>query len=139
MTDGLLATDRLFQALFAQPDSMADFEVASDLDVSSIDYLPFLVHSSSASEDQNSDGLWSVLLNVYLYLEARTAFDSAAVVYDVIKAWGKHPANGVVPGVGGIEEVKVLSAPARRSGVMDMINKQAVQYDGAFELTVRKL
>lgn len=134
---GLLHVDRLFQALLTEglPD---DYEVAADLDVDSIDFIPFITHRSFTNQTGNADGLWSVTLSVRLFTEAASAFDSAATLYDVIHAWAESPTAGILPGIGGIEQVEDSSALARVV-TTSMMNKFVTQYDGTFQILVKKL
>lgn len=137
MAGPLLNNDRLFQTLLTE--ALPDIDVAADLDANTIESIPAVMHSSSVSQTVNADGLWEAILTVHLFAEARGAFDLAAYVYATIHSWGDLPLNGIVEGVGAVETVADMNAISRRSGEISMDNKQVVQYDGSFNLLIRKL
>ncbi|MDQ1113933.1 hypothetical protein QE418_003381 [Microbacterium testaceum] len=131
----LLNASKLFQTLLTR-DGPPAAKVASDLDVGSFDDVPFITHSSQISQDRGP-GLWTVILTINLFLEPRDAFDVADYVYSAVTEWGDDPDLGVVPGVGGVEDLEDMNAFVPVSGEVSMVNKIVVHYQGSFTLTVR--
>ncbi|MGF3056147.1 hypothetical protein [Microbacterium sp. YY-01] len=131
----LLNTDLLFQTLLREafPPEVA---VVGDLDPGSYADLPLFTHYSTATQEGNGNGLWSVMLTVTLICETQDAFGLASELYSIVWSWNM-PRAGVVPGVGAIETVQDSLAPARRGGEAQMEAKQIVQYDGSWNFRVR--
>lgn len=132
----LLDTDRLFQALVREI-TPPRADVASDLDVGSFGAIPFVMHSSSASQDGNANGLWTVTLTVHIFDEPEHAFELVSDLYSGIWSWN-DPTKGIVPGVGALESlVDELSAFSRIGGEAQMENKTAIQYTGSWVFSAR--
>ncbi|WP_441870818.1 hypothetical protein [Microbacterium gubbeenense] len=77
-------------------------------------------------------------LSVRLFTDAASAFEKAATLYEVIHSWAEAPTAGILPGIGGIEQVEDSSALAR-TVTTSMMNKYVTQYDGTFQILVKKL
>lgn len=132
----LLNAGRLFQTLLEDASDVA--EVAADLDVDSFDEVPFVTHSELIAQDGNANGLWTVTLTVNIFVDAaRNPHETVSAIYDLIRSWGEHPTAGVVPGVGGVENVEDLQAFTPLPGAAQMLNKVVRQYNGSFSIGVR--
>jgi hypothetical protein len=134
----LLNNDRLFQTLMEEitPERAT---VAGDLDIGSFAELPFVTHYSTAAQDGNGRGLWTVTLSVSIFDEPATALELVDEVYTGIQGWSDLPTAGVVPGVGGVEDIlNEISAFSRVGGEAQMENKTAIQYSGSWQLAVKK-
>lgn len=132
----LLDTDGLFQSLITNVVG-PDAAVGGDLDVQTFEYLPFVLHSSNASQEGNANSLWSVTLTVHVFAEPATAWPLVQSVYSGIWAW-EDPTQGIVPGVGAIESLdQEISAFSRIGGEAQMENKTAIQYTGSWVFTAR--
>lgn len=137
----LLNAARLFQALLDR-DKPDGATVANDLDVDSFDDIPFITHNTLIAQTGNAPGLWDVTLTVNVFLEPRDAagvpaFDVVAAIYAAVHAWGEHPMNGIVPGVGAVESVDDMNAFAPASGDVLMVNKVVRQYSATFGIQAR--
>lgn len=130
----LLNNDRLFQSLLTEI-KPAGSEVAADLDVDSFDAVPFITHNSLIAQDRNGAGLWTVQLNVNLFVGPENPFPTVNALYEGIWSWDQ-PQNGVVAGIGHVVEVTDGNAFSRL-GAAQMLNKVVTQYVGSFRLTVR--
>ena len=132
----LLNNDRLFQTLVREI-TPAPAEVAGDLSVNSFELLPFVMHSSVATQDGNANGLWTVTLTLNVFDEPATAWDLVQTVYAGVWGW-EDPTKGIVPGVGAIESLdQEISAFSRIGGEAQMENKTAIQYTGSWQFTAR--
>lgn len=133
----LLDNDGLFQALvidIAPEEAM----VAGDLDVGSFAEIPLVTHFSTATQDGNGRGLWSVTLTLSVFGEPATVFDNIVKpIYSGVYAWA-DPTKGIVPGIGAVEDIEQeISAFARVGGEAQMENKSVIQYTGSWQLAVR--
>ena len=138
----MLNNDRLFQALLTSIATSAGMDinsVAADLDVNSIDFIPFITHSSSAAQDKNGPNLWSVQLDVSIFLETgATPFTFVQDIYDGIHAWDSPAMTGIVSGVGAVVSIdQEINAFRRTQDGVKMLNKLVAQYVGSWQLTVR--
>lgn len=132
----MLDNDQLFNTLIRDI-TPPEASVAGDLDVNSFEEIPFVTHFSTASQEGNANGLWTVVLTVSLFDEPATAFAMVKTLYKGIWAWN-DPTKGIVPGIGAIESIdQELSAFSRVGGEAQMENKTAIQYTGSWQLTAR--
>ena len=133
----LIDVDRVFQPLIAGLNLPGT--VAADLDVDSIDHVPFITHSSTIQQTANGPGLWACTLVVTVFIDASDAtFPLIQDLYDGIHAWGTPP-FGIVPNVAGIEEVVDVEAFTRQGKGVPMLNKLVTPYVGVFTLTLRNI
>lgn len=111
--------------------------VAAELDVDSIDTLPFVTFLSAGGEQgSNGPGLWSVQLTVNVFGDGSTAaWETCRAVYRAIHAWAK-PGASSLPNLGHVSRVTDLSKFARVAAVA-MQGKQITQYVGTFTLMIR--
>lgn len=140
----MLNADRLFQTLLSE--IMVDIghdddSVAAELDVDSFTLMPFLTHRSLVAADLNGPGLYSVTLTANLFLDpADTPFEWVESLHERILLWDSAEMTGVVPGVGGVEEIRrEIAAFDRVTSGAQMFGKEVTQYLGSWELTARKL
>lgn len=132
----LLDNDQLFNTLIREI-APPEVTVAGDLDVNSFQEIPFVTHFSTASQDGNANGLWTVVLTVSIFDDPATAYGLVKALYKGIWAWD-DPTKGIVPGIGAIESIdQELSAFSRVGGEAQMENKTAIQYTGSWQLTAR--
>jgi len=132
----LLDNDQLFQTLILEIAPPGAY-VAADLDVDSYAEMPFITHFSTAVQDANANGLWTVTLTVSLFDEPATAFARVQQLYKGIWGWD-DPTKGIVPNIGAVERIEQeLSAFSRVGGEAQMENKTAIQYTGSWQLTAR--
>lgn len=127
----LFDNDQLFNTLLFQ---IADDSetIGADLNTDSFGLSPFITHFSTAAQDQNGNGLWTGTLSVNIFADTAIAFSVAQRFYAGIHAWNE-PGAGVLPGVGGINEIRDLSAFSRIGDAVLMETKAVVQYTGTFE------
>lgn len=133
----LFDNDQLFQRLLvgiALPNEV----VGADLDEGSFGAVPFITHFSTASQDQNSNGLWTGTLTVNIFADTADAFTIAKRFYAGIWAWNE-PGVGVIAGVGGVSELGDVAAFSRIGGPVQMESKAVVQYTGTFEYTATNI
>lgn len=132
----LLDTDHLFNTL-VRDITPPHAEVVGDLDVGSFADLPVVMHYSTATQDGNANGLWTVTLTLNLFDEPANAWDLVKAVYAGVWSW-EDPLKGIVPGVGAIESLdQEISAFGRIGGEAQMENKTAIQYTGSWQFTAR--
>lgn len=132
----MLDTDGLFQAL-VRDITPPRADVAADLDVGSFGDIPFVMHSSSASQTGNANGLWTVTLTVHIFDEPANAFALVQEIYAGIWSW-EDPTKGIVSGIGAIESLdEELSAFSRIGGEAQMETKAAIQYTGSWVFSAR--
>ncbi len=132
----LLDNDLLFQRLIVAL-APPEMTVVGDLDVGSYAEIPLLTHFSTASQDGNANGLWTVTLTVSIFGEPATVYPLVATIYSGIWGWD-DPTKGIVSGVGAVESIdQEISAFSRVGGEAQMENKVAVQYTGSWQLTAR--
>lgn len=132
----LLDTDHLFNTLVRDitPPHAA---VVGDLDVGSFGDLPVVMHYSTATQDGNANGLWTVTLTLNVFDQPATAWALVRTVYAGVWSW-EDPLKGIVPGVGAIESLdQEISAFGRIGGEAQMENKTAIQYTGSWQFTAR--
>lgn len=133
----LLHAGELFQTLLSDASAARGdlWTTEADLDVDSIEEIPFVTHSETiARVDEN---LWDVNLTVNLFLEPVSAQAIVDALYEDVTSWGEDPDAGVVQGVGGIERLEDSSAFVPISGEVLMVNKIVRHYQGSFSLRVR--
>lgn len=137
----MLDADALFQSLLTAIPTTVDKAVAADLDVGSIELLPFVTHSSLFAQDRNGPGLYSLTLSVSLFIdETMTTETTPSELYKGIWGWVTSPTAGVVPAVGAVESIlREISAFVRLTSGVQMLNTSVTQYVGSWELTVREL
>lgn len=140
----MLNADRLFQTLLSG--IMVDLghdddSVGAELDVDSFTLLPFLTHRSLVAADLNGPEAHSVSLTVNLFLDpSDTPFEWVERLHAAIWRWDSAEMTGIVPGVGGVEEIRrEIAAFDRVTSGAQMLGKEVTQYIGTWELTVRKL
>lgn len=132
----LLDNDQLFNTLIREI-APPEVTVAGDLDVNAFEEIPFVTHFSTASQDGNANGLWTVVLTVSLFDEPATAYSRVKQLYQGIWGW-EDPTKGIVPAVGAVERIEQeISAFSRVGGEAQMENKTAIQYSGSWQLTAR--
>lgn len=112
--------------------------IEAELDVDSIDMLPFTTYRVSGSgQDGNGPGIWTATLTMNVYLESGdAAFDVCRHWYRKVHRWSV-PGEGVVDGVGSVSEVEDLSKFSRVVSGLSIIGKHATQYVGSFGLALR--
>ncbi|ALJ22043.1 hypothetical protein [Microbacterium sp. No. 7] len=139
----MLNHTRLFQTLLtAVGNTHGAGGVAADLDVDTIDHIPFITHSSQAAQNRNGPGLYTVSLDVNIFLDHReTPFSFVQDIYDSIHAWVEHPFDtGTAPGVGAVTSIdNENSAFTRVTAGVHMTNKLVTQWRASWELTAREL
>lgn len=132
----LLDTDRLFNTLVREI-TPAHAEVIGELGLDTFADLPVVMHYSTATQEGNAPGLWTVTLTLNVFDDPATAWDLVAAVYSGVYTW-QDPAKGIVPGAGAIESLdQEISAFSRIGGEAQMENKTAIQYTGSWQFTAR--
>ena len=133
----LLDDEQLFYFLLSR-DKPADSVVSAELDVDSIDFLPFTTFRVSGSgQDGNGPGLWTATLSLTVYIESGDgAFDVCKHWYQKVHGWAL-PGVGILADVGSVEQVEDLSKFSRVVSGLSIIGKHATQYVGSFDLTLR--
>lgn len=115
--------------------------VASDLDVDTIDELPFWGFTVTGDgQVANGPGLWTFQLSWNVFAEGRdAAFASAAQLYALHHAWMEDPSTTVLEiedqpiWVAELEDIDIFSRTAR-----SVINgRDIVQFTGTFALAIR--
>lgn len=133
----LLHAGELIQVLLSNASAERDhlWTTEADLDVDSIEALPFVTHSETiARVDEN---LWDVNLTINLFLEPLAAQPIVDELYDVVTGWGEDPDAGIALGIGAIERLEDSSAFIPITGEVLMVNKTVRHYQGSFSLRVR--
>ena len=101
----LLHAGELFQSLLDDASAARDdlWTTEADLDVDSIEEIPFVTHSETiARVDEN---LWDVNLTINLFLDPAGAQPVVDALYEAVTGWGEAPDAGIIPGVGCLAPV----------------------------------
>lgn len=130
----LLDDERLVYTLLTE-DAGAIGTIAADLDVESIDQVPFITFTTVGEGQTRGVGFWPVTLTLSVFAEATNAFEITQQLYAVIHGW----TGRVVPGVGGVQDVDDIAKFGRIGSNVDMIGKTISQRTGSFALTLRSL
>lgn len=132
----LLDNDRLFNTLVREI-TPAEAVVIGELDVGTFGEIPAVMHYSTATQDGNANGLWTVTLTLNVFDEPQTAWGLARAIYSGVYGW-QDPTKGIVPGVGAIESLdQEISAFGRIGGEAQMESKAVIQYTGSWQFTAR--
>lgn len=133
----LLHAGELIQSLLHEASVEHDnmWTTEADLDVDSIEEIPFVTHSEIIARVDES--LWDVNLTINLFLDPAGAQPIVDVLYDVVTTWAENPDAGIIPGVGAVEKLEDASAFMPVSGEVLMVNKVVRHYQGSFNLRVR--
>lgn len=136
----MIRVDKVMQRLITDiPTPGVVKTVAADLDVDSIDHLPFITHATQVAQDRNAAGLYSGVLTVNIFLApADTPLTFVEAIYDGVWSWDRFD-GGDMPGVGGVEAIdSEIQAFTRLATAVQMLNKSVTQYVGSWNLTIRE-
>jgi hypothetical protein len=112
-------------------------QVASEMDVDSIEDLPFVSFSLSGGEqDGNGPGLWRSSLTLNVFDKSQdSAWETCRELYRSVRTW-EIPGESSIEGLGYVSSVTDMSKFSRIATVT-LQGKNIVQYSGMFFLTIR--
>ena len=132
----LLDGEQLFYRLL-QGIVPSGVKVVGDLDPNTAAQIPSVMFSVIVAQEGNANGLWLATLTLTFLDHTEDAFDNASEIYKGIYGW-EDPTQGIVPGVGAVEEiVQEMTAFSRLGGEVPMETKTVSQYQGSWQFLVR--
>ncbi|MFD5864357.1 hypothetical protein ACFWGP_05360 [Agromyces sp. NPDC127015] len=133
--DPLIDDEALIYRLFTR-DIPPDHYIASEVDVTTWELMPYGRFSCITDGGGNGPGIWHTILSVNVFGNGTDeAFAYARELDRIIRNWG-DPGVAVLPGLGSVESAE-REQKFTRVGSVEVNGKNVTQYLGTYELTLR--
>jgi hypothetical protein len=140
VNDAELVDDEQLIFALLRRDLASSVGVAAELDVDSIDSLPFVTFIvTGGDQGANGPGLWAASLALNVFAQGQDeAWVTARAVYGAVHKWDTPGASilDAAPELGYVSRVTDLNKFSR-VGSVEMQGKNITQYLGTFELKIR--
>lgn len=139
MFDSPLIDDEQLVYLLLKRDLVDSVTLAAELDVESIDSMPFVTFNLRGGDQSgNGPGLWSCPLTIRVFAEGQdAAWELCSDLYRAVHMWAES-GHSTVAGLGYVAVTTDLSKFSRDASVQ-MKGKNITQYTGSFELIIRSI
>lgn len=137
MADVELIDDELIIFTLLKRDLPDSVTIAAELDVDSIDHLPFVTFSVRGGDQVgNGPGLWNVPVTFRVFAEGQdSTWELCRDLFTIVHEWAT-PGASTLTGLGHVSAVDDVSKFSRDATV-DIQGKNVTQYSGSFDLLIR--